>query len=148
MYLIFDFVMLGATGWLLFLKILQVIPVGILYILSVFYLVTVQNTLKAISPENRKLPPKKVWLALIPLFGFYWQYVIVRRATDSLSAEYHQKNIKVDETGFGMQIGYAYCTLFLISIIPNTLFGILIGIAGIICLIIYWSKLNHFKREM
>jgi len=36
---------------------------------KIFYLLTLQNALKTISPQNRKMEPGKVWLLFIPLFS-------------------------------------------------------------------------------
>lgn len=35
----------------------------------VFYLLTLQNTLRVVSIENRTIPPEQVWLSFIPIFG-------------------------------------------------------------------------------
>jgi hypothetical protein len=145
---VFDFVILGATGWLIFIGFIQMILVCILLILSVFYLVIAQNTLSAISVENRKLHPKQVWLSLIPLFGFIWMYIIVNRITDSLREEFNKRNIKVPESGFGIRIGIAYCTLLWISTVLIMEIGGVTGIAGIVCMIIYLSKLNRYRKEL
>ena len=62
---------------------------------KIFYLITLQSTLKAISEENRKMPPNNVWLQLIPLFGIVWHFIIIKNMADSISAEANLKNIKI-----------------------------------------------------
>ena len=54
---------------------------------AVFFLLTQQNTLKAIRRENRRLRPGLVWLQLIPIFNFCWMFVVVTRVADSLYKE-------------------------------------------------------------
>ncbi|WP_319501416.1 hypothetical protein [uncultured Draconibacterium sp.] len=141
---ILNFILLGFIGpqeliILLMIPALSVIPL-------IFYLLTLQNTFNAISSENRKMQSGEVWLTLIPLFGLVWQFIIVNRLADSLKAEFNTKNIIVDEERPGVGIGLAYCILFCCSIIPFVNF--LTGVAGIICWIIYWSKINNYKMKL
>jgi hypothetical protein len=42
---------------------------------TIFYLKTLQDTLKEISVENRRMPPPNVWLLLIPLFNLVWAFL-------------------------------------------------------------------------
>lgn len=42
---------------------------AILFIPKVLYILTLKQTLSAISPKNRKFGPQKLWLLLIP---GYW----------------------------------------------------------------------------
>ena len=60
----------------------------------IFFILTQQWTLQAVSPENRKMPPGNVWLQLIPIFNFYWQFVIVNRISESIGLEYERLNIE------------------------------------------------------
>ena len=132
---------IGAAELLIILLILilSIIPL-------IFYLLTLQNTFNEISNENRKMPSGQVWLTLIPLFGLVWQFIIVNRMSDSLKAEFVKRNIKVEEDRPGIGIGLAYCILYCCSIIP--FLGVLSGIAGLICWIIYWTKINDYKIKL
>ena len=132
---------IGAAELLIILLILilSIIPL-------IFYLLTLQNTFNEISNQNRKMPSGQVWLTLIPLFGLVWQFIIVNRMSDSLKAEFVKRNIKVEEDRPGIGIGLAYCILYCCSIIP--FLGILSGIAGLICWIIYWTKINGYKIKL
>jgi hypothetical protein len=112
----------------------------------IFYLLTIQDTLYAISSENRKMQPGQVWLTLIPLFGLVWQFIIVNRLADSLKDEFVSKNLKLDEERPGIGIGLAYCILFACSLIPFA--GFITVIGGLICWIIYWSKINDYKNKL
>ena len=116
------------------------------FFILIFYLLTLQNTFSKISNENRKMPSGQVWLALIPLFGLIWQFIIVNNMADSLKAEFTNRNIKVEEERPGIGIGLAYCILFCCCIIP--FLGILTLICGIICWIIYWAKIYNYKIKL
>jgi hypothetical protein len=61
----------------------------------IFYFLELQNTLKEVSVENRKMKPGQVWLLLIPLFSIYWLFEVVSKIADSLKAEFASRNIEV-----------------------------------------------------
>jgi len=96
-----SFIMLGMIGpWqviLLFMPLLFLFTIVPL----IFYLLTVQNTFKQISAENRKMEPTEVWLGIIPIFGYIWSFIIVSRLADSLKPEFEKRA--------GFAIMAAYC---------------------------------------
>lgn len=120
--------------------------IGVSILPLIFYLVTVQNTLYEVSPENRKMAPPQVWLSLIPLFGIVWQFILVNRVADSLRAEFAARNIEQREARPGYGIGIAYCILYACILVP--FFTPFTTIAGIICWIIYWVKINDFRLQL
>jgi hypothetical protein len=130
---------LGLSEIIVILLVLGVIP-------QIFYLLTMQRTLKAISIENRKIEPDQVWFSLIPLFGLIWNFIMIIRVTDSLQSEFKKRNIHTNEEKPGYSIGITYCTLFCCAIIP--ILGSIAAIAGFVCWIIYWVKINTFKTEL
>jgi hypothetical protein len=113
---------------------------------QVLYLLTLQNTLKEVSPENRKMPPANVWLNLIPLFNLGWQFVIVNRMADSLKAEFDKRGIVSEEPRPGYGVGLAYCICSCCGIIP--VLGVIASIGGLVCWIIYWVKISGFKTKL
>jgi hypothetical protein len=130
---------------------------GIFLLPVIFFLVTQQNTLKAIRPENRSMAPGEVWLQLIPLFGLIWQFMVVTKIAESI-----QKDLS-DETSFSFEenagsrhnsdqprptygIGMAYCTLFCLTIIP--FIGRLASLVGLVCWIIYCVRLSDYKNRI
>jgi len=140
-----NFILLGIIGpQELIIIALFLIPLSL--IPKIFYLLTLQNTLYAISSENRQMRPGQVWLSLIPLFGIVWQFIIVNRMADSLKAEFVSKNLKVHEDRPGIEIGLAYCILYACSLIP--ILGFITVIAGLVCWILYWSKINDYRIRL
>lgn len=133
---------IGVTELLL----ITFVVFGLCIIPLIVYLLTLQNTFNEIKIENRKMQPGQVWLTLIPIFGIVWQFIIVNNLADSLQLEFSQRNINVGEDRPGIGIGLAYCILFCCSIIP--FLGILTGLAGFICWIIYWVKIANFKATL
>lgn len=143
----FDSVLIGIYGLgIPELLILVFVIIGIGLLPLIFYLLTLQNTLKEVSIENRKMPPEQVWLCLIPLFGTIWQFIIVNRMADSLKSEFIKRNINATEERPGFSIGIAYCVLNCCTVIP--FLGVLSGLAGLICWIIYWTKISGYKLKL
>ena len=116
----------------------------------IFYLVTLQKTLKAISPENRKLAPSQVWLLFIPLFGILWHFMMVSKIADSIRAESLVRDIELKESRPAYSIGLAMCILNCTSLLSELLGMIdgLSGVAFIICWIIYWVKIASYKKQI
>jgi len=133
-----EFAILGAA--FIFIILAGVITV------AVFYCLTLQRTLEAISPENRKMPPANVWLLFIPIFHWVWHFIIVNNLADSLKAEFEKRGVKPDEArpsyGIGLAASICWCT----SWIP--VLGSLTGLAALICWIIYWVKIAGYKNQL
>ena len=55
---------------------LQIALLLVFVVIAVLFLLTQQNTLKAVRRENRLMQPGMVWLQLIPLFGQIWQLLL------------------------------------------------------------------------
>jgi hypothetical protein len=150
---------------------LQFLLLGLLLILAILFLLTQQNTLKAILPENRLMNPGLVWLELIPVFGQCWQFLVAARIAGSIrkELEFRQEDTILglsDASAIGREgrrptyvIGITYCTLNVIGILLNMfltigpgslllLFPALIILGGVICWIVYWVRLAGAKREL
>jgi hypothetical protein len=124
----------------------------------IFFLLEQQNILKAIQPENRLMRPGEVWLQLIPIFNYVWQFIVVIRISDSIQREFaswENDNLvglpdvsvaDVLSTRPTYEIGLAFCILNCCQIIPFV--GAFAGIAGVICWIIYWVKLVEFRKRI
>lgn len=144
-----------GTNEIILLMLFFILLIGL--IPMVFFLLTLQNTLKAIQPRNRAMQPGEVWLTLIPLFGAVWQFIVVSRIADSIEREIATENTFSFEqdpnypTGsYGSKpthnIGIAYCVLFCCGIIP--LIGWLSTLAGLVCWIIYWVQVSEYKNRI
>jgi uncharacterized membrane protein YphA (DoxX/SURF4 family) len=127
----------GGSELTLILLALFIIP-------SIFYLITLQKTLEAVTPANRKMPPGQVWLLLIPLFNYIWQFFTVSNIADSIKLECERLNIPVSEERPTYNIGLTKNILSLCVFIP--FFGGLASLAFIVCWIIYWVKVNEYKK--
>ncbi len=133
----------------------------LLFLVSyIFFLVTQQNTLKAIQPQNRAMTPGEVWLQLIPFFNLVWQFVAVIRVSNSIKREYQYRQ---ENSFLGLpdpevtaelnkkpayDIGIAYCVLACCSIIPVPQIKLTTSLGALICWIIYWAKLAEYKNKL
>ncbi|MEW6468936.1 MAG: hypothetical protein AB1458_08435 [Bacteroidota bacterium] len=115
----------------------MLIVFGIPAVLGIFYCLTLQRTLEAVSPENRKMPPGQVWLLYIPLFNIVWHFLVVIAIADSLRDEMKKRGIpsKEERPTFGIGIATSVSPIFIV-----TLFY------GVICWIIYWVKVAEHRR--
>ena len=124
--------------------------------INVFFLLTQQNTLKLVQPQNRTMPPGQVWLQLIPLFSLVWGFIVVNRIAESIDRELSQsdfsfENESAPEYPFHepkdrptRSIGIAYCICFCCTWIPAI--GTFIALAGLICCIVYWVEVVKYKK--
>ena len=128
---------LGFQELLLFLVV-----IGIVIIPVIFFLITLQNTLNIIEPQNRKMQPGNVWLLLIPLFGFVWSFVIVNAVADSCKAQLEQYDVFYDQKPtYSVGMGWAVCLV--LSMVVS-----LFSIVAIVMFITYWVKLNEVRKQL
>jgi len=131
----------GGTEWII---IAALFLFGIILIPTIFYLLTLQNTLKEVSPENRKMPPSNVWLLLIPLFSTVYYFFVVGYIADSLKAEFAKRNIASTEDRPGYSLGLTICILGCVGWIPYI--GTLASLVYLVCWIIFWVKIAGYKN--
>jgi len=123
----------------------------------IFFFLTQQQTLKLIHPLNRCMPPERVWLQLIPLFGLVWQFLVIIRISDSIRKElntptgdsiFAETSIPADHRPTYIA-GMLYAALFCISVVPG--FPFLKGIAALAAMaawIGYWVQLSGYKKQL
>lgn len=111
---------------------------------AIFFLLTLQKTLSVIPFESRLMQPGQVWLLLIPLFNFIWMFVTVNRLADSIKNECARLNIPTEEARPTYGIGISMCVLIICRMIPAI--GAFSAIPGVVCWIIYWVKVNKYRK--
>ena len=131
-----------------------IIAIGVIVLLVVYlgvmipFLLTMQNALKAVSPENRRMRPGLVWLSLIPYFNYIWNFFLVIRVSESLDEELYKRGIPAGESKPGYGAGMAYCVLALVALIPLFLLKVLATITALICFIVFWVKIYNYKSQL
>lgn len=146
-------------------------------IVTVFFCLTLYNTLVLIKPWNRKIKPSWVWLLFVPLFNFFWNFFVVTAISSSIKRELEERNFEVtDRPGFVS--GMFYSVIYLIAAIAPYImaatgvqaftmedvtaissgnlsvkgwFFVALGILGLLQLIFfiqYWMKINWYKTVL
>ena len=114
---------------------------------QIMYLLTLARAAGRCDPRNRRLSPGQVWLCLIPLFGLVWQFFVVFRLAAALRREFSARGgAPGAEEDYGRRLGLAACILLPASGVP--LAGVVCGIAGLACWILYWVKIAGYSRRL
>ena len=122
-------------------------------VVEIFFLLNLQETLRRVSYENRRMAPGLVWLIIIPVFGIGWLIYTVLKITDSLRAEYHSRGWKPDGD-FGYGVGLAAGILSAASMIWGWIprhvaaIGGLLSLGYFVCWIIYWVRMARIKNRL
>jgi len=117
----------------------------VLFILpAIFFLLTLQNTLKAISSENRKMPSANVWLLFIPVFNFYWQFIVVDKIAQSISLECEKLQIPVKEARPTYNLGLCWNICYILFLVP--VIKLFVAVILTIFWILYWVKVNQYRE--
>lgn len=136
-----DFEALFVGGMLIFLFIF----IAVAILISVLYLLNLQNLMKEVSPSNREVEPSNVWLLFIPLFNLIYPFILYPKISASVKKEYESRGISKDGD-FGRSIGITMPILSLCGWIP--VLGGLAGLANFVLFIVFWVKMAGFKNEL
>ncbi len=128
-----------------FLNLLWIILGIVWVIVNTFWLIQMQRALELVSSTS-KMKPQNVWLAFIPLFGLYWQFMVVNAVADSFGAEYIRRGIIPREARPGYNTGLTANILFCCAAIPT--FGILISLISNITRLIHLVKIKNYTSEL
>ena len=127
----------GSSVIVIIFLILFLIP-------TIFYFISLQRALEAVSAENRLMPPGQVWLSLIPIFNFVWMFFVVNKIAGSFQLECYRLNIPSTELKPSQGVGNAKNILRLCALVP--VIGILANIGFIVCWVLHWVKVNQYKN--
>jgi len=123
-------------------ELLLLALIGICIIPVIFFLITLQNTLKAVEPQNRSMKPGNVWLILIPVFGFVWSIVMVNAIANSCKTQLEQYGVFYEQKPT-YSIGMGWVTCSILSMVIN-----LFSFVAIVMLIVYWIKVNDVRKQL
>lgn len=128
------------------IMVLGLISCVIFVIPAIFYLLTLQNALAKCHPAARTMEPGLVWLCLIPLFHFVWNFFVVIALGKSLGNEYARRGIPRPEMLPGQSVGMAMCICLCCAIIP--VINLLAGPAALVLWIVYWVKIANYSSVL
>jgi uncharacterized membrane protein HdeD (DUF308 family) len=145
------------------LGILITVFCGVLLVailIFIFFLISMQTALSRVSPQNRKMEPGMVWLALIPCVNIVWQFFIAIQVPDSLKNEFQRRN-RDDGSDYGKSLGLAYCIIGLAgAVISNGMsaskdlqmagYGVsaIASVVQIVVGIMFWIKIVNYSAML
>lgn len=104
--------------------------------------------MKVISPLSRKLSANDVWFQLIPVFNFYWSFVVVNRLSASFAEEFDRLQISHSELYPTRALGIASILLYFVSLIPVSEVKIPAGLAWFVCFLFYWLQIQKCRKRI
>jgi len=114
--------------------------------IQIFFLLNVSRCLALVRPRNRDMEPGLVWLNLIPCLNLIWSFMIVLKVASSLRKEYEYRRWPTEGENFGSNVGLGWAICVILANIPYI--GILFGIPGLICFIMYWVQIANYRNQL
>ena len=108
----------------------------VIFVVDIFFLLSLSKCLQAVAPENRKMEPGMVWLNLIPLFNYVWLILTILRVAESLENEYRSRGMTGDGD-YGKMMGIIYYVSMFVCACVAVVFWVL-----------YWMKIAGYTREL
>ena len=122
--------------------IFQLLLLLVIVVPLIYFMLTLQNTLKVVEPQHRTMQPGNVWFMLIPIFSFVWSFFVVAAIADSCKAQLEQYGLYSQEKPtYKLGTAWALCLLF--SIVVR-----LLSIVSLILFIVYWIKVNELRKQL
>ncbi|GAB4091991.1 hypothetical protein [Flaviaesturariibacter terrae] len=127
-------------------------------VVNIFFIITLQNTLRLVKPQNRRMRPGQVWLLLIPVFSLVWNFIVVNRVAESIHNENCDEKFSFEDGSSAgdpfadmkerptRSIGLAYSICSATAWIP--MIGTLTGLGGFVCWIMYWVEVNKCRKAL
>lgn len=112
----------------------------------IVWLIIMNKAIDQVSHDLRKMEPNAVWLCLIPLFGFFWQFMVITAVADGITKELGVRNMFPREEKPGYAMGLTGCILICCCIIPYG--GPAMGLIGLIFLGIHAVKISEYNSEL
>lgn len=142
--------------------ILSILTFIITIVITILYVSTIVDVLRYIKPENQRMDPMKVWLLLIPIFRYFWHFYIATKVSESVKAEYEDRNIPTSKkplyaAGIIASVGFCINTFsdllhwLDMTFIYEGLYSVITGtiaLASVIAWIIYWVQLAQFRSNI
>ena len=117
----------------------------------VLFLSCADRAIRRVEPENRRIEPGMVWLALIPFFHLLWLIVIVERVGESLRNEFIARGRHKKSESYGKLAGLSCAVLVLIGI-PFAAGGtpcvLVFAFFAFIYGIVYWVQISNYPRRL
>jgi len=117
----------------------------------IFFLLTLQKTLKAIRPAYRKMEPGVVWVLLVPFIGGILLFFVADAIGTGFKNEFDRYAVFKQNKptyGLGVTLAALHCIYFVAGFFNIPLLMGLIAIAVLATWIVYWVQVNKMKNEL
>ena len=104
----------------------------------IFYLLSLQKTLRLAGPNNRRMRPGLIWLNLIPVFNLGWHLYTVLKISETLTA-----TIGKQSGDGGRALGIIATLLVFGCLIPDYRNGF--ALATLVMWIAYWVRITGYN---
>ncbi len=103
-----------GTGILFVFIAVMAVVFLIVGVMHLFFLLTIHRTLNRVKPENLALKPALLYLDFVPMLFFFWEIIILPRASRSVLREYESRNWPTDQPKLNVKVALAlgWGTLF------------------------------------
>ncbi|HET6991265.1 MAG TPA: hypothetical protein VFJ43_08080 [Bacteroidia bacterium] len=142
----------GGSVWLFIL--LRLIEGALFLLMTILWLRSMQRAMEACHPVSRSGEPASVWLTLIPVFGFIWQFISNTKVSESLAREYHRRGWHSDEDRPGMELGIVAGVVICVVVAIRSVFFIHPGLGFIgtlamcFCMYRHMDRLNSYRERL
>lgn len=127
------------------------VVVGVLILLAISLAIAIvvcvllYGCLNRVPPQFRKMDPGLVWLNLIPLFNFVWNFFVFQRIPESYQAYFNAQG-RTDVGDCGKKIGMWYAICAACSLVPCV--NYVAGPASLVLLIVFLVKVMGLKNQI
>ncbi|RXK61819.1 hypothetical protein ESA94_02050 [Lacibacter luteus] len=118
----------------------------LLIAVAVLFIYGQHRAISVIYLPSRKLNTSDVWFQLIPVFNFYWSFVVVNRLSASFAEEFDRLQITRRELYPTRAAGIASILLYFVSLIPVKEIKTLAGAGWFVCFIVYWIQIQKCRK--
>jgi hypothetical protein len=133
---------------------LLLVELGLVIGMTVYWVRSMFLTMQSCHQVSRSAEPETIWLTFIPVFGFVWQFICVKRISDSLAREYHRRGWHSDENHPALESGIlasvVVCIVFLVHAfvpMPPGL-GFILTLAMLLVMYLHAGRLNSFRERL
>ena len=108
--------------------------------------VIMNKAIDQVSHDFRRMEPGSVWLMLLPVFGFVWNFLVINAVAEGITKEFHSRNMMPREDKPGYAFGLSGCILLCCCIVPYA--GPALGIVGLVIMVIHAMKISEYNRVL
>ena len=110
---------------------------AIVFIIAVFFCLSLQKALILTGADNRRMSPGLVWLNLIPIFNLGWIIYTTLKISEAITAKNKQNGVADPEQG-AKAVGLVFSISTATFIVPVSL------VSGLM----YWLKISDYNKSM